>query len=95
MASKKKICNQPNEIYSSETIQKLGKKKSNISLQNKFYNFETIQKLVQRKSKISLDNELNKFETTISKISQSTVQKVTAGYIETQIEQSIILINSF
>ena len=42
-----------------------------------------IQKLVKRKSKISLDNEFYKFETTSSKISQSTVQNVTAGYIET------------
>ena len=43
---------------------------------------------------MSLDNEFYKFETTSSKISQSTVQNVTAGYIET-LKQFIILINSF
>ena len=46
-----------------------------------------ILKLFKRKSKISLENEFYNFETTSPKISQSTVQKVTAGYIETYIEQ--------
>ena len=43
---------------------------------------------------MSLDNEFYKFETTSSKISQSTVQNVTAGYIET-LKQFIILICKF